>query len=48
MRENRLSMFIEHSRVAVRTPDSGHGLIDAAVTVSGPWPPYAFASGELT
>ena len=22
-------------------------LIDAAVTVSGPWPPYAFASGEL-
>jgi hypothetical protein len=23
-------------------------LIDAAVTVSGPWPPYAFASGELT
>ena len=23
-------------------------LVDAAVTVSGPWPPYAFASGELT
>jgi hypothetical protein len=23
-------------------------LIDAAVTVSGPWPPYAFAAGELT
>ena len=23
-------------------------LIDAALTVSGPWPPYAFASGELT
>jgi len=23
-------------------------LIDAAVTVSGPWPPYAFASGEVT
>jgi hypothetical protein len=23
-------------------------LVQAAVTVSGPWPPYAFASGELT
>jgi hypothetical protein len=23
-------------------------LVDAAVTVSGPWPPYAFASGALT
>jgi hypothetical protein len=23
-------------------------LIEAGVTVSGPWPPYAFASGELT
>ncbi len=23
-------------------------LVDAAVAVSGPWPPYAFASGELT
>ena len=23
-------------------------LVQAAVTVSGPWPPYAFVSGELT
>ena len=23
-------------------------LVRAAVAVSGPWPPYAFASGELT